>query len=174
MGWDILPVLERDSFTQDRNIERGYPHLCWSTWNKQGLEEWLPQHLQFHSDEACRCILSAPSSPHGFGICMWGYSHKPFDWLGTVWNLVISTKCSYIEKGITYLGTYPADCFILFLLHMWQPQVEIVLLSSLLCPEIQLKSQNSNCVNCDYFTQNGSWAILGKIVIVDTIRILTF
>jgi hypothetical protein len=40
--------------------------------------------------------------------------------------------------------------------YMWQPQVEIVLLSLLLCHEIQLKSQNSNCVNCDYFTQNGS------------------
>jgi hypothetical protein len=40
--------------------------------------------------------------------------------------------------------------------QMWQPPVEIVLLSLLLCHEIQLKSQNSNCVNCDYFTQNGS------------------
>jgi hypothetical protein len=52
------------------------------------------------------------------------------------------------------------------------PQVEIILLSFLLYHEIQLKSPNSNCVNCDYFTQNGSRAILGKIVIVDTIRIL--
>jgi hypothetical protein len=58
--------------------------------------------------------------------------------------------------------------------HMWQPQVELVHLSLLLFHEIQLKSQNSNCVNCDYFTQNGSWAILGKIVIVDTITIVTF
>jgi hypothetical protein len=56
--------------------------------------------------------------------------------------------------------------------QLWQPQVEIVLLSLLLCHEIQLKSQNSNCDNCDYFTQNGSGAILGKIVTVDTIRIL--
>jgi hypothetical protein len=34
--------------------------------------------------------------------------------------------------------------------------------------EIQLKCQNYNCVNYDYFTQNGSGAILGKIVTVDT------
>jgi hypothetical protein len=38
--------------------------------------------------------------------------------------------------------------------------------------EIQLKYQNSNCVNCDYFSQNGSGAILSKIVTVDTIRIV--
>jgi hypothetical protein len=37
--------------------------------------------------------------------------------------------------------------------------------------ETQLKCQNSNCVNYDYFTQNGSGAILGEIVTVDTIRI---
>jgi hypothetical protein len=38
--------------------------------------------------------------------------------------------------------------------------------------DMQLKCRNSNCVNCDYFTQNGSGAILCKIVTVG-IKVMT-